>query len=113
MSKLKHTPGPWSYSRCGKHWNNPELVRIEINYGDDGECIADTVYQEDDARLIAAAPEMLEALIEDIKDDLANISCGYPGCECAYNKKDYLECDTLKKIKIIEKATGQKIEELI
>lgn len=38
------------------------MTNIEINFGVDGECIADTVYQEEDARLISAAPELLEAL---------------------------------------------------
>jgi hypothetical protein len=44
------------------HHNNPSLVNIEICYGKDDECICDTVYREEDARLIAAAPELFELL---------------------------------------------------
>ena len=43
MSEFKGTPGPWSYRKTGEHWNNPRLINIEINFGNDGECIADTV----------------------------------------------------------------------
>lgn len=34
----------------------------EIHWSDDGECVAEIVHGESNARLIAAAPEMLEAL---------------------------------------------------
>jgi hypothetical protein len=68
MSKLKHTQGPWGYERgdedCGyggKHF----VVH------DGTECaettICETNYGEFDARLIAAAPEMLDALVEVVK----------------------------------------------
>lgn len=64
MEKFMGTPGPWSYRKTGTHWNNASLTNIEINFGDDGECVADTVYEERDAMLISAAPELLEALQE-------------------------------------------------
>lgn len=35
---------------------------FEIHYSDDGECVAELVHNEHDARLIAAAPDLLEAL---------------------------------------------------
>ena len=35
---------------------------FEIHWSDDGECITDHVYEKDDANLIAAAPELLNAL---------------------------------------------------
>ena len=62
MEKFKGTPGPWVVNEIGQHWNNKALTHLEITFGEDGECICDTVYQRADANLIAAAPELLEAL---------------------------------------------------
>lgn len=62
MNEFKGTPGPWSVNEIGQHWNNKSLTHLEITFGEDGECICDTVYQREDANLIAAAPELLEAL---------------------------------------------------
>lgn len=59
---MKHTPGPWSVNVIGQHWNNKSLKHIEVTFGQDGECICDTVYNPSDASLIAAAPDLLEAL---------------------------------------------------
>lgn len=59
---MKHTPGPWSVNVIGQHWNNKTLTHIEVTFGHDGECICDTVYNPADANLIAAAPDLLEAL---------------------------------------------------
>lgn len=58
----EYTKGPGIVRKTGQHWNNPNLEGIEINYGSDNECICDTVYRIEDAHLIAAAPDMLEAL---------------------------------------------------
>lgn len=63
--KTYHTPGPWSWTDTGKHWNNDELLNLrvncgEINHGEVGECICDTVYEKADAQLISAAPELLQ-----------------------------------------------------
>lgn len=62
MEEFKGTPGPWRVNTIGKHWNNRALVHLEVTFGTDGECICDTVYRREDADLIAAAPELLEAL---------------------------------------------------
>lgn len=61
---MKYTPGPWSVNVIGQHWNNKSLKHIEVTFGQDGECICDTVYNPSDAKLIAAAPDLLEALQE-------------------------------------------------
>ncbi|MFP8544710.1 hypothetical protein [Klebsiella sp. 1SOBk2mer] len=63
MQEFKGTPGPWCVNTIGKHWNNLALVHLEVTFGTDGECICDTVYRREDADLIAAAPELLEALL--------------------------------------------------
>ena len=65
-----HTPGPWIIAKERNEWGN-EQIRIDafIFSADRGYCIASLVEVEqagDDtlanARLIAAAPELLEAL---------------------------------------------------
>lgn len=61
-NEFKGTKGPWKVNVIGQHWNNPSLTHLEVTFGDDGECVCDTVYQMDDAQLISAAPELLEAL---------------------------------------------------
>lgn len=58
----KRTKGPWYVRKTGRHLNNPQLTNIEICYGTDDECVADTVYDEADAHLIAAAPDLLLAV---------------------------------------------------
>lgn len=73
MSEAKFTPGPWSIRRAGPHWNNPELCNIEINYGTDTECVCDTVYEMEDARLIAKSPAMYEFIHRLIDDSQLDI----------------------------------------
>ncbi|MGC6958483.1 hypothetical protein ACP0JK_26525 [Pseudomonas aeruginosa] len=54
----KHTPGPWQ-------WSNGRLLHnVPGEYSDTILDIQDKVWRptEEDARLIAAAPDMLEAL---------------------------------------------------
>lgn len=57
--ETKHTPGEWT---VGERKTNG-IKGYEIHYGNDGECITDHVYTLADATLIAAAPEMLDALL--------------------------------------------------
>lgn len=57
-----HTPGPWTVRNNGPHWNNPAIVNFDICWSPDGERVAEHVYEEADARLIAAAPDMDAAL---------------------------------------------------
>lgn len=56
MTKAKHTPGPWSYEM--RHDTNYAHITCDIRGGDNlrGYC------GEANARLIAASPELLEAL---------------------------------------------------
>lgn len=64
MSEFKGTSGEWKAVNVGKHWNNKEIDNIQIQYGNDSECISDHVYCKYDALLISKAPEMLEMLKE-------------------------------------------------
>ncbi len=54
----KHTAGPWKAHELTRPIG---LAKWQIHWSDDGECVADVVYEEADAKLIAAAPELLEA----------------------------------------------------
>ena len=56
MSEAKFTNGEW---RVERFVNNKGF---EISFNDDGEVVADYVYTEPDAHLIAAAPEMYKLL---------------------------------------------------
>jgi hypothetical protein len=56
----KHfTPGPWKAVKIDPPVGYAEY---EIHYGNDGECIAEVVHDKANAQLIAAAPDLLEAL---------------------------------------------------
>ena len=56
--KFKGNKGEWKIS----HYDSNGYTSTEIHYGNDGECVAEHVANEHDAKLIAAAPELLEAL---------------------------------------------------
>jgi hypothetical protein len=62
----KHTPGPWAVSLDHIFRNQSDI--FEIHWSSIGECVAECVHGEANARLIAAAPEMLEALQRLYKD---------------------------------------------
>lgn len=61
MSETRFTKGEWKVERFV---NNKGF---EISFNDDGEVVADHVYTEPDAHLIAAAPEMY-AMLQEILD---------------------------------------------
>lgn len=74
MSKAKHTPGPWTFSRYEQFGETRFYVAQQDgapfthDYSDVATLIAETVsgervsIQEANARLIGAAPELLTAL---------------------------------------------------
>ena len=59
MKDFKGTREDWSVHE----YENQGVKGIEIQFGNDGECITDHVYNIHDAKLIAAAPELLTELI--------------------------------------------------
>lgn len=60
--KFEDGTAGWKAHNNGAHWNNKDITNYEIHYSDAGECVVDHVYEENDAKLIAAAPDMYEAL---------------------------------------------------
>ena len=64
MTEEKFTPGSWHVRNNGPHWNNPSITNYDIAYSECGELVAEHVYEESDAHLIAAAPDLYEALEE-------------------------------------------------
>ncbi|MFJ3117860.1 hypothetical protein ACIPI6_15095 [Pseudomonas protegens] len=65
----KHTPGPW-VARPVPNAGVRGHTGYAIDFNEDQEQVVDFVYEEADARLIAGAPDLLEAL-QDLTDDIA------------------------------------------
>jgi hypothetical protein len=59
--KTQHTESPWKVVELPA--KNGVPATHEVQYGEDGECVAEWVHKKEDAKLIAAAPDLLEALI--------------------------------------------------
>ena len=64
--ETKFTKGEWKVERFV---NNKGF---EISFNDDGEVVADYIYEEADAHLIAAAPSMY-AMLEEVAKELYNL----------------------------------------
>jgi len=95
------TPGPWKWSgreleQDGGEWR--DIIHTEVSCGSFcyGGCVDMTISDADRA-LIAAAPELLEALI-DAMDCIKNICCSDNSCEPMMDLSDYEF--------VIAKATG-------
>lgn len=60
---MTHTPGPWTINQMKSpvYGTNGQLVAEAHGIGNGSRFIG-TAYRDDDAHLIAAAPELLEAL---------------------------------------------------
>lgn len=87
MTEIKHTPGPWVIIPGGDEWSSGRIATIEpkpetmveTNYW----TVAEVNYRRDEhadnARLIAAAPDLLEAMIK-LHDSLKQLNdCGDVG----------------------------------
>jgi hypothetical protein len=64
MSNTKHTPGPWMVDRPGTLFHIRTMDEINGTVATCDPCDFATQEQLANARLIAAAPELLEALRE-------------------------------------------------
>ena len=64
----KHTPGPWRSDPCYRSgytvWGGTDAVPVCVVDTQDDEGRFGTIKNEANARLIAAAPDLLEALVE-------------------------------------------------
>lgn len=58
--EFKGTKGPWMVNPEHQNYNGNKAM--EINYGKDGECVAEIVHNKHDAQLISKAPELFEML---------------------------------------------------
>lgn len=104
MTKLQHTPGPWKCYNTDPVETELDIV-IESQFLTMGWLYSSNENSEANARLIAAAPEMLEELIN---------FCRYNCTDCSGHIEGCSETCGLKNAKaIIEKATGLKIEEVL
>jgi len=75
MSKAQHTPGPWTWGKSydGLYGSGSGQDNEVLTYEDyDGMWLAYVPQREANARLIAAAPELLEAL-ENLENDDGSI----------------------------------------
>jgi len=70
MSETKFTPGPWVISNSGSAYMEGTIILTSDGYRE----IAG-VWQDEDAHLIAAAPELYEAL-NDLLNDCINFDGG-------------------------------------
>ncbi|WP_095180612.1 hypothetical protein [Pseudomonas sp. Irchel 3F6] len=61
MSEFQHTPAPWTIREVVGN-SIPGQRAFAIDFNEDQEQVVDWVYEEADAQLIAAAPELLAAL---------------------------------------------------
>lgn len=91
----KHTPGPWAYSADFSDYDSIHTdFRLDAGdmeiIGGCGCCGSPTISSEADARLIAAAPELLEALEAFISIDYrswdANAQTKWEACCAAIAK---------------------------
>ena len=100
MTQAQHTPGPWA-----TYVNKANDVVIRKMLSDCMECceIARVKTGFSDSRLIAAAPELLEALQEAIDCGMVPVSTAKEGGACAHSRQ-VLCADMIRAA--IAKATG-------
>lgn len=109
--EFKHTPAPWKYTI-----RNANEIMTTFHGVTIGDVYLDitTANQKADSHLIAAAPELLEALRELIQSHEYSIRIGYeriiePGDDCDSPEIMITKDSSLNKAKAaISKALGQQ-----
>jgi hypothetical protein len=61
---MGHTPAPWIYSRGSDDYRGDHIINSNGEPVITGSCYADINISDDNARLVTAAPELLELLEE-------------------------------------------------
>ena len=102
----KHTQGPWKVSKPRKSYMNGEMM-FRIDGADVVTDYEDWGFTEESARLIAAAPDLLEALQELLTSDRAN-SFEIVGRDTDGHPLNVVGVARKKARTAIAKATGEK-----
>lgn len=98
MSELKHTPGPWKYTV--RNVNEMMTTFHGVAVGDTYIEVA-TRNEQEDAQLISAAPDLLEACLRTRNQFYA------AGYEPKSGSMNPTECLLAQLIAAISKATGE------
>lgn len=98
---MKHTKGPWRIGDAGFSVFGPKQ-----SDGSLAETIA-TVKRKENTQLIAAAPELLQALKQLSEYVQSNVTdrCFETGCDCEGNEQSKALMDVVEAA--IKKATGE------
>jgi len=94
------TKGKFKDGTIGWKVDNRETNGVkgfEIHWSDDGECVTDHVYTKEDAVLIAAAPELLIACVNALRDVVSINSRLIAGGEHGYILMENELRDAIKK----------------
>lgn len=105
MSRLEHTPGPWIMDtklRTSIDSGEKHIAMVNCYKGASGYMRQEE--HDANARLIAAAPDMLEVLVEFCRSNCGDQFCTVYKCG---------GCFLLPAKAAVEKATGKKIEEVL
>lgn len=100
----KQTPGPWEFGKERRWLHHQGKSPTGIGYSDTILKIDDDAFRpsDADARLIAAAPDMLAALkalagpMEAVRDDMASIGIQFPLSHAARAERTRLLVDWIK-----------------
>ncbi len=90
MTNTHHTPGPWTTWRLSPDSDQQQRLIVVTADGETEICCV--VANEADAHLIAAGPEMREALelCEDVLSEFARLDDGTPSVSALHMARDAL-----------------------
>ena len=94
-----HTPGPWSLEDASQRIVTDDYVGVFAERANPGDKLPAQCYgpnREANARLIAAAPELLEPL-KGLRDELENIYSNYQDVREQQDKARKIICDAIAK----------------